>query len=123
MECYICYEKETTLDKFVKDPCSCKGSNKIHNSCLKKLIEKNGNTCSICKKLFSLGTVNKPFEKLVEHKPYYEDHYNYNYEDKTYYQEHSNHKYEDKNVSINYSYIGNGNYRVEYKHKNVCVII
>lgn len=113
MECYICYDKESSLDKFVKNPCHCKGSNKIHTSCLKKLIDKNGSTCSICKQSFQLDFAKKT-NKTYD-----------NYEvDIDYDQEliHDNYTYEDKNISIQYTYIGNGNYKIDYKHKNVCSI-
>lgn len=121
MECYICYEKESSFDKFVKDPCRCKGSNKIHISCLKKLVEKNGSTCSICKQEFSLGSTNKNYtvdsygwhderipEQITENYLFAED-------DRKY-------RYESKKMTINYTYVGNGNYRFDYKYKDTCAI-
>jgi hypothetical protein len=50
MECYICCDKETKNNPFCKQQvCKCKGTNKIHESCLNELKIKCGNICSICK--------------------------------------------------------------------------
>ena len=121
MECYICYDKESSSDKFVNDPCKCKGSNKIHTSCLKKLIEKNGSQCSICKHTFSLPVVNKNHivdnyrwedERIKEQRTE-----NYSFEE-----DNQSYRYEDKDNIIYYTYIGDGTYRVRHKQKNTCVI-
>lgn len=116
MECYICYDKETSKNKFVESPCSCKGSNKIHHECLKTLIEKNGNTCSICKSNFNL---NSKSHKISENK-IQEKQENCIFENRI---EHRDYTYEDEEIIIKYSYIGNNKYRIDYKHKNICSII
>lgn len=53
--CYICYESETQLHKYIQDPqpCNCRGSLAIHSDCLKNIIN-NAHYCSICKKKFNL---------------------------------------------------------------------
>jgi hypothetical protein len=54
MECYICYDKETKSNPFCNyQPCKCKGTNKIHESCFEKLRINCGNKCSICKSIYS----------------------------------------------------------------------
>ncbi len=51
MECYICYHQETDDNEFTRDDiCKCKGSNRIHKSCFRKLP--NQTKCSICNELF-----------------------------------------------------------------------
>jgi hypothetical protein len=124
MECYICYEKESSSDKFVKEPCKCKGSNKIHISCLKKLIEKNGSTCSICKQTFSLHRINDSQDSFNKYtyKPEMKYDSSQRRENYTFIEDNKNYRYEDKDSIINYTYVGNGTYRVNYKHKNTCVI-
>jgi hypothetical protein len=136
MECYICYDKESSSDKFVKDPCKCKGSNKIHTSCLKKLIEKNGSTCSICKQTFTLNTPKvydsyqslDLFESLNESNDSNKSKSSMKYtpiqrrEDYTFREDNQNYVYEDKNNIINYTYLGDGTYRVDYQHKRCCII-
>jgi hypothetical protein len=58
MECYICYEKEKSNDKFCSNSiCKCKGTNKIHVSCFEKLKQNYGDTCSICKTKFKNNVV------------------------------------------------------------------
>jgi hypothetical protein len=53
MECYICYEKESIINKFCSTSiCQCKGTTKIHISCFEKLKLQYGNTCTICKLKF-----------------------------------------------------------------------
>ncbi len=50
--CYICYERDSALDKFVDPhPCYCKGSIKIHTSCL-RIYRSTSDTCQACKKKF-----------------------------------------------------------------------
>ncbi len=61
-DCYICYEKETSSNKFVSNPCQCKGTNKIHLSCLKEVIRNNGSTCTICKSEFSTSDTRRKEE-------------------------------------------------------------
>lgn len=66
MECYVCYEQESPNNKFLfSTPCQCKGSLKIHTSCFKLLIEKSGNTCSICKSKYK----NTDIESKAKAKP------------------------------------------------------
>ncbi len=46
--CYLCYLEETNEQRFVLPlPCDCKGSLKLHKSCLKELM-KNTMKCDIC---------------------------------------------------------------------------
>ena len=63
-DCYICYEKETSSKKFVSNPCKCKGTNKIHYSCLNELIKNNGSTCTICKSEFSISESKRKEESI-----------------------------------------------------------
>ena len=125
MECYICYDKESSSNKFIESPCKCKGSNKIHHSCLKKLIEKNGNQCSICKSNFNLNSKNIKIQENPKIQESYtsketqENHGMYTFQTI----EHQNYTYEDKNITINYKYIGNNKYKIEYRHKNICSIV
>jgi len=128
MECYICYDKESSCDKFVNDPCKCKGSNKIHTSCLKKLIEKNGIQCSICKSVFNLNsnntntfidTKNHQSKPLVQKEiQKCEDHKLYEYMDNGYLYR----IYEDNDVVVKYTYSGSQISNIDYKYKNKCVI-
>lgn len=128
MECYICYDKESSSNKFVNNPCKCKGSNKIHTSCLKKLIEKNGSTCSICKQTFSLNNTKiydspDSFEKSKHtYKPETKYDSSQRREDYTFEENNQNYRYEDKNNIIYYTYVGDGTYRYVHKQKNNCVI-
>lgn len=49
-ECYICYEAQAETNPYVSKPqCLCMGSNVIHNTCFKVLLEKGQESCSICK--------------------------------------------------------------------------
>jgi len=60
MECYICYDKETNSNKFCNyQPCKCKGSIAIHESCLEKLINHCNNRCTICNSIFKRNTSSK----------------------------------------------------------------
>lgn len=126
MECYICYDKESSSDKFVKDPCKCKGSNKIHDSCLKKLIEKNGVQCSICKSHFNLNSNNKMTftdnKKTCQSKPIVqscEDHKLHEYiHNGCLYR-----VYEDDDVIVKYTYTGNQISKIDYKYKSICSIV
>jgi hypothetical protein len=122
MECYICYDKETSTNKFVESPCNCKGSNKIHHTCLKTLIEKNGNQCSICKTNFKLNSKSHkiPENKIKENYKIPEKQENYIFENRI---EHREYTYEDEEIIIKYSYIGNNKYRIDYKHKSICSIV
>jgi hypothetical protein len=62
MECYICYEKESSSNKFCDYlPCKCKGTNKIHFKCLEELKKKCGDTCTICKSKY--GKSKEPVKK------------------------------------------------------------
>ena len=125
MECYICYEKESSCNKFVKEPCKCKGSNKIHTSCLKKLIEKNGIQCSICKSAFNLNsntfidTKNHQSTTFVQKEvKKHEDHKLYEYMDNGCLYR----IYEDNDVVVKYTYTGSQISNIDYKYKNKCVI-
>jgi hypothetical protein len=67
MECYICYDKEKSNDKFCSNSiCKCRGTNKIHISCFEKLKREYGNTCSICKSKFKENIVQR---EILSHKP------------------------------------------------------
>ena len=47
--CRICFQKNNLISKF----CKCKGSiGFIHETCLKKTIEINGNKCGVCNSYF-----------------------------------------------------------------------
>jgi hypothetical protein len=48
--CYVCYEVETRMNPYVKEPspCICKGSLVIHKQCLDKIL-KSSRICGICK--------------------------------------------------------------------------
>jgi antitoxin component YwqK of YwqJK toxin-antitoxin module len=53
-KCYICHGPETYSMPFMDpNPCSCKGSMKIHNCCLFPIIDRN-DECSICKSSYVL---------------------------------------------------------------------
>ncbi len=48
-KCYICYEEQSEENKFVDpNPCNCRGTIKIHNTCFDTLT-KEYDTCGICK--------------------------------------------------------------------------
>jgi antitoxin component YwqK of YwqJK toxin-antitoxin module len=69
--CYICYEKQTKKDKFVKpDICKCKNL-RIHESCFLKL--QNQNMCSVCKKYYKNVYIKKDKQILnILDNGYYE---------------------------------------------------
>lgn len=51
--CYICYEEGSQENALLDpNPCACKGSIRIHLSCLKEAM-KLSQTCSICKTLYT----------------------------------------------------------------------
>jgi len=55
--CRICFQKNNLISKF----CKCKGSiGFIHETCLKKTIEINGNKCGVCNSYFD-----KKYEKKI----------------------------------------------------------
>ncbi len=58
--CYICYDAASGDKPFCKEsPCSCKGSIKIHTSCLVSLRTAGGSAsqkCGICRQEFQAGT-------------------------------------------------------------------
>jgi hypothetical protein len=144
-DCYICYEKETSYNKFMTNPCQCKGTNKIHKTCLQELIQKNGSTCSICKSQFIIhekiaDTKQEDLRKVrIDFKPRYKpiessDHYAYQEApriDSRIYpsrpiQNHSenNRYYRDSTIEIRAIDLGNGNFEIRYapKHDCCCVI-
>ncbi len=50
--CYICHEEATERDQFIDpNPCICKGSIKLHNSCLEELL-RTTYRCGICRTTF-----------------------------------------------------------------------
>jgi hypothetical protein len=51
-KCYICYEEQTEENSFVDlNPCNCRGTIKIHNTCFDTLT-KEYDTCGICRTKF-----------------------------------------------------------------------
>lgn len=73
MECYVCYEPASSSNPFLfSTPCQCKGSIKLHNSCLKKMIETCGDSCSICKSKYK-NTNNNRSPKRTRSNYHYED--------------------------------------------------
>jgi antitoxin component YwqK of YwqJK toxin-antitoxin module len=52
--CYICFDKETEQNPYANNPrpCSCKGSIKIHRSCLDIILD-NCRICTICKNRYN----------------------------------------------------------------------
>jgi antitoxin component YwqK of YwqJK toxin-antitoxin module len=61
--CYMCYDDETNESLMDPSPCKCKGSIKIHKSCL-NVVRMNTTKCGICKS-----------EYFIEHeiKEYYDN--------------------------------------------------
>jgi antitoxin component YwqK of YwqJK toxin-antitoxin module len=54
MECIICYQEETDEAKFMcPNPCICKGTIHIHETCYKEIRNRFG-ACSICKMTYPL---------------------------------------------------------------------
>ncbi len=48
-KCYICFEEQSEENKFADpNPCNCRGTIKIHNTCFDTLT-KEYDTCGICK--------------------------------------------------------------------------
>jgi hypothetical protein len=55
MSCYICLQDESKDNPFCKTlVCKCKGTNKIHESCLEEVKTKCGNRCTICNSLYTI---------------------------------------------------------------------
>ncbi len=84
--CYVCLDKETDERKFVDpNPCSCKGTIKLHNDCALELTN-NTSKCSVCKtkwrftgvknRFWRNGDIAEEFTyvdgKCILHKEYYE---------------------------------------------------
>ena len=148
-DCYVCYEKETSSNKFVSNPCQCKGTNKIHISCLKEVIRNNGSICTICKSEFSISDT----ERKEESRGYRVDSMRYppiparhtpviTIEDYEYteapridsvrhpsrptqnnYSANSNTYYRGRNIEIYAIDMGNGNYQINYRPKHDCCTI
>lgn len=147
--CYICYEREISSNKFVSNPCQCKGTNKIHQSCLQELIRNNGSTCTICKSEFNRSEkkidTNKEKDKSYRidsirypSKTTYKsiesvDHYDYQEAPRidsifhpsrpTHNYQNENRYYRDKNIEIRAIDLGNGNFEIRYAPKHDCCCI
>ncbi len=60
-KCYLCLEEATERNQFIDpNPCNCKGTIKMHNSCAKELIE-NTDSCSICKTKWQYNGIKRTF--------------------------------------------------------------
>lgn len=44
-QCYLCYDVETPQNPYAKEPCNCKGSIVLHQTCLQTI---KTTTCTIC---------------------------------------------------------------------------
>ncbi len=71
--CYICYDQQSDENLFVDpNPCDCKGTIKIHNSCLQELMNQT-NSCGVCKKIWQINGTKQlfyPDGQLKEEKHY-----------------------------------------------------
>ena len=143
-DCYICYDKEIPSNKFVNNPCKCKGTNKIHLSCLKDLIRNNGSTCTICKSEFKTDVQSKEsrvyrvdstrytliptyYPRVITHEDYEEapriDSIGYRSGPIRNTESSSNTYYRGRNIEIYASDMGNGNYQINYRPKHDCCTI
>ncbi len=51
-QCYICYEGASSAKPFANEPCGCKGTIKIHNTCLLRVMEYS-EKCQTCDKPYT----------------------------------------------------------------------
>lgn len=132
-DCYICYDKETSSNKFVSNPCQCKGTNKIHQKCLNELIRNNGSTCTICKSEFKTTGISRKEEKksqyveptrytpLITHQDY--GSVETSRQSRNQNPENNNLYYRGRNIEIYATDMGNGQYQINYRPKHDCCTI
>lgn len=53
LQCYICYDEASAQKPFSVDPCDCKGTIKIHEECLTRIMDQS-DRCQTCHKKYKM---------------------------------------------------------------------